>query len=367
MLDSLLSEYHPQVNIKSIDIFENLLKEIQKLNEQDLKYDFNTTDSILVRIKQKIGDANSKIRKRAVGLYTYMLSQKFCDYNNLINELLEDETKEEFSIIKAKKSSYLILSKLDIITSVLNDYKKAINDKRTSIESFPYANISKYITRYITHKKRDVRLFARKVCILASQIIGFMKMRPFLKTVDMHELQKLEDKIPEIKEVIEEKHIDNSNQSLSNERGRSNGKRINNSSFLNRSMSKSNERGKCKYCGKLGKEYYNGSKDLENHYKNECLLHTICSKCGENLLVKNLNSHLLNKCQYKSNFKMCKRCREAVDIQDYETHSKELACFQSKSKNQFNRCPLCHRDIPPGDKGWAQHLVKEGCVHQVKK
>jgi hypothetical protein len=72
MLFLFLCEKHPQTSIRSMDIFETLLSEIKKATVK-LNYDINLTDNILIKIKEKLGDVNTKVRNKAVSLYSYML------------------------------------------------------------------------------------------------------------------------------------------------------------------------------------------------------------------------------------------------------------------------------------------------------
>ena len=64
---------------------------------------------------------------------------------------------------------------------------------------------------------------------------------------------------------------------------------------------------------------------------------------------------------------MCKRCKEAIDLKDYEYHVRENKCNPAKNINSSNRCPVCHRDIPPHDKGFYLHLVKYICQKHKRK
>ena len=92
-----------------------------------------------------------------------------------------------------------------------------------------------------------------------------------------------------------------------------------------------------------------------------------CFKCNENIEIKSLNNHLLFDCIYKNNYKLCKRCREAISIKNYDEHVRMNICNPAKNKNSNNRCPLCHNDIPPTDKGFYQHFIIDGCPQKKKK
>eukprot|EP00340_Litonotus_pictus_P002669 CAMPEP_0170524270 /NCGR_PEP_ID=MMETSP0209-20121228/9701_1 /TAXON_ID=665100 ORGANISM="Litonotus pictus, Strain P1" /NCGR_SAMPLE_ID=MMETSP0209 /ASSEMBLY_ACC=CAM_ASM_000301 /LENGTH=365 /DNA_ID=CAMNT_0010812845 /DNA_START=116 /DNA_END=1214 /DNA_ORIENTATION=- len=213
-----LCEKHPQTAFRSIEIFEKLLNLINKLPVKELNYDFGVTDSILVKIKEKVGDINTRVRKRAVELYAFMMKKNFCDYNNLINELIDDEVGGDnkdlyygkssvLSLIgKPMKSSKVVLGKLDIFENVLKDFDQAIKEKRTEIHSFPFNNVFNYICLNLTHPKTEVRKNARKVVIQAKEKFGYKKLEPYLRRVDLKELEKIQDSLPELKEFIKEEN-----------------------------------------------------------------------------------------------------------------------------------------------------------------
>ena len=75
-----LEEKHPSAVLKTLDIVKILLDSIKEHRTQ-LNIDLNITDSMLTKIKTKIGDVMPKVRSKTVELYCYMLTLDFCDYN----------------------------------------------------------------------------------------------------------------------------------------------------------------------------------------------------------------------------------------------------------------------------------------------
>jgi len=101
-----------------------------------------------------------------------------------------------------------------------------------------------------------------------------------------------------------------------------------------------------------------GRIDMKKHMK-VCKMCVKCVKCGNFVEVKNLTKHRLNDCKHKSEYTICQRCKEAIDIKEYIKHAEKKKCNIYKSN--YNRCPLCHKDINYGNKGFYRHLVIEGC------
>ena len=63
-----LEEKHPSIVIKTLDIIKNLLDSI-RVNRTKLNIDLNITDSMLRKIKKKLGDVNPKVRNKVAELY----------------------------------------------------------------------------------------------------------------------------------------------------------------------------------------------------------------------------------------------------------------------------------------------------------
>ena len=74
-----------------------------------------------------------------------------------------------------------------------------------------------------------------------------------------------------------------------------------------------------------------------------------------------MTSHLIKECVKKDLYKQCKKCKESIRLDVYDAHDKAKTCNPWKPANQANRCPLCHTDIAPGEKGWRLHLMSKKC------
>ena len=195
-----LEEKHPSAVIKTLDIVKLLLDSIKQHRTQ-LNIDLNITDSMLTKIKSKLGDVMPKVRTKTVELYCYMLTLDFCDYNNLISELIEEELKH----IDSKyipKSSKLILGKLEIFNKAFDDFQNAVQTKRTDMETFPYNLVSNYLILNVSHSKSEVRKMTRLVIGKFIKIFGTKNIQKKLERVDMRELAKLVNEVPQLKDVF---------------------------------------------------------------------------------------------------------------------------------------------------------------------
>ena len=81
-----------------------------------------------------------------------MLTLDFCDYDNLISELLEEELRH-YDSKYIPKSSNLISGKLEIFNSVFEDFDDALKSKRTSKESFPSNLVMEYLILNVSNNK----------------------------------------------------------------------------------------------------------------------------------------------------------------------------------------------------------------------
>ena len=171
----LIEEKHPSVVIKTLKILQKLFEYIRQHGTK-LNIDLNITDSVLSKIKRKLGDANKKVRAEAVSLYCYMLTLDFCDYNNLISELLEEELRH-YDSKYIPKSPHLIIGKLEIFRSVFDSFDEAVKSKRTSQESFPSNLVMDYLIMNVNNSKSEVRKLCRLNISKFINIFGVNKIK----------------------------------------------------------------------------------------------------------------------------------------------------------------------------------------------
>ena len=88
---------------------------------------------------------------------------------------------------------------------------------------------------------------------------------------------------------------------------------------------------------------------------------TNCPGCTQIVEISALNSHLIKECQERDLFKKCKTCKEAFHKDEIEAHQTLNKCLMQKATSLANRCPLCHKDIGPLEKGWKDHLLGKTC------
>ena len=419
----LIEEKHPSVIIKTIEILKELFEYIKKHGTK-LNIDLEITDSVLTKIKRKLGDANRKVRAKAVSLYCYMLTLDFCDYNNLISELLEEELKH-YDTKYVTKSPNLIMGKLDIFNSVFEQFNDAVKSKRTSLETFPSNLVMEYLIMNVTNSKSEVRKLSRLIIGKFINIFGFNKIKKKLEKIEERELIKLINETPSLEQYFPKinkalinsnspSHMNGSNGS-NNSKGRSKEKnktkirkigerkkRKNSTTnkrdkvpttehnTLNNTKNNSFENTK----NKINEEFIpntinnnekqsiktkikNKSNDfcdycqrkmkkdevIANHWVTDCPMFIRCEKCNMNLEIRNLTNHKINECKFKNDFRECRTCHEALSKEEYDNHLRNKCGI----KHGYTKCPLCHDDIQDNVKGFFQHLAKDGCPSNKKK
>ena len=410
----LIEEKHPSVIIKTLEILKELFEYIKRHGTK-LNIDLNITDSVLTKIKRKLGDANRKVRIKAVHLYCYMLTLDFCDYNNLISELLEEELKH-YDSKYIPKSPNLIMGKLEIFNSVFDQFEEAVNSKRTSLESFPSNLVMQYLIMNVNNNKSEVRKLCRLNISKFIRIFGVNKIKKKLEKIEERELVKLINEIPSLEPYFPKIKANSNNYTLSQLNGSNNsnnskkrslsknkeknkrkiGERrkgknntikkntenntlnnTKNNSFENeknkineepnRNNEKHNTRNKiknksndfCDYCQRKMKN----DEVIANHWVTDCPMFVRCEKCNMNVEVKYFTSHKLNECKFKNDFKECRTCHEALSKEEYDNHLR----FKCGIKHGYIKCPLCHGDVQDSNNmGFYQHLVKEGCPANKK-
>ena len=116
----------------------------------------------------------------------------------------------------------------------------------------------------------------------------------------------------------------------------------------------------CRFCGKHD-ELFTDPDRLDIHYWKDCPMLVACLQCSQIVEILHLNSHLLRECELKDLIGQCTRCKEAINMDEFENHLEENACLPAKHPSKANRCPLCHDDVDPGQSGWLKHILSEGC------
>ncbi|KAL5282042.1 CEP104 family protein [Megaselia abdita] len=118
----------------------------------------------------------------------------------------------------------------------------------------------------------------------------------------------------------------------------------------------------CPFCDWKGYQ-----SQLDKHFWKSCPFLTKCPQCSQISEIRSLNNHLINECEAKDNFLICKKCNAAVHNQLLELHLLEEFCRDIKPKEE--RCPLCHDDIQnPQEEGWEKHLSQpNGCPGNAKR
>ena len=413
----LIEDKHPSIIIKTLQVLKQLFEYLKEHNFK-LNIEPSITDSILFKIKQKIGDVNPKVRAKAVDLYSFMLTLNFCDYNNLISELLEEELKH-YDSKYIPKSNNLIMGKLDIFISVFNNFSDAIKSKRTKIETFPYNLVIEYLLMNVSHNKSEIRKKTRFVISQFIRYFGALKIKKKLEKIEERELMKLVAEIPELREYFPKLYspsncdLSNGNElnlGINGRRGSKANLKINNlynygednekknssksknltkkksvikkmeNNFNDNTKSKDDEKKNeniennnnegdkkendknikndfCEYC----KNKLKNGEILANHWITNCKMFTQCEKCFMNLEVQKLNEHRGKECKFKEQYKLCKNCNENFLKEEYNKHVKEKCSI----KIGYIKCPLCHKDIDAANKkGFYLHLIKQGCPQQ---
>ena len=102
---------------------------------------------------------------------------------------------------------------------------------------------------------------------------------------------------------------------------------------------------------------------LANHWATNCPMYIKCEKCFINIEIQKLNEHRGNECKFKSEYKLCKNCKEFILKNEFDLHKKNK-CFLNKC---CVKCPLCHQDLNDSEDNFYRHLVTQGCPFQKRK
>ena len=122
--------------------------------------------------------------------------------------------------------------------------------------------------------------------------------------------------------------------------------------------------GVCQFCGGCGPHATEAQLDL--HYWQACPMLTTCPRCQQIVEIATLQGHLLDECEHKAGVDPCDRCGDAIEPALMAEHKRQWFCKPLPPIDVGNRCPLCHKDIPPEKEGWLQHLIGAGCAQNQR-
>ncbi|KAG8183807.1 hypothetical protein JTE90_027733 [Oedothorax gibbosus] len=113
----------------------------------------------------------------------------------------------------------------------------------------------------------------------------------------------------------------------------------------------------CIFCEEKNDKFT--SEGLDDHYDKDCPMLIRCTNCKQIVEIASLTEHLLEECESRGQYKQCPLCLEAVPALNFDNHTKIRSCTMAKSSSEANHCPLCHKNIEPGEGGWRSHLMSE--------
>ena len=241
-----LDDKHPSIVCKCLDIFNNILKALEKKSrENKTTYDFTITKNLINKIKDKLNDISIKVRTKASDLYCLMLDTNFCDYNTLLTDLIGDEVQHtinnysmnlnKFEIFNKfqlknygyfnqfqasykndiKSSKQLIITKMGIFLKVLNNYDEAVNKNKTDKQKFPKNVLGDFIIMNINHPKDDVREITRDVMVKFIEIFGNSILSKLKIILDNKDFMKIINDKEEFKLAYDNLQNDNSQVNVS--------------------------------------------------------------------------------------------------------------------------------------------------------
>ncbi|CAF3616574.1 unnamed protein product [Adineta steineri] len=119
----------------------------------------------------------------------------------------------------------------------------------------------------------------------------------------------------------------------------------------------------CIFCGEKNEDFVRDG--LEQHYWTNCPMLRRCQECNQVVEIAIYVEHLLRECEKKGKYQQCPRCSEAIG-NDFDIHIKLKECHETQPNT--SRCPLCHTNIPEGDKSWRDHLMEvDGCLKNPRR
>ena len=193
----MMEDTHPSNIIKIFEIIKKVFNYMNNNNKIKIKLENNITDGILYKVRKKLTDINIKVRSKAGLLYYFLISLNFFDSNNLIEDLIKLENTN-----LNKKSNNLILEKLNILVNLFISNDKAIKDKLTEKQNFPYNIIIEYLTKYMMDINHEIRKKTRFCLKLFFDIYDKDEFKKYFENINKKELDELIKDIPQLEKYF---------------------------------------------------------------------------------------------------------------------------------------------------------------------
>lgn len=371
-----ISDKIVQVTQRSLSLLLNLLsKPTPKFSPRSELSSY--IDNIIAVLLEKLGESNARVKELAENAFLALANSPIVSCGSCVAALIRGVQGE-----KSKKASSFrhIAGRLGVLLEIVRNF--GINNANV-----PFQSTVEFALKNLDHQNPEVRNACIALLVEIYKIVGESKLQPMLESIRPAQMEILQTEFSTItgkkpakkpqndqknKENVQvttniRKPAKNANSSGdSEEDARKFEKMQKTANMVEFPASKQGHQGNsCDFCGKTEKFFADKGK-LDIHLWKDCPMLTICEMCEQVVEISCLNSHLLEECDFKKSFRRCPRCKEAIHANNYKQHTEEMACLQNKPANVANRCALCHSDIMPGELGWKNHLISEGCPNNER-
>jgi len=359
-----------QVVLNSLSLLQTLISKppphVPSKNEL-----MSYVDGVVTGLLEKIGDNNARVRETSESVLLGMADHPLVTCNFVVTSLTKNVNPTKH---KTTGSIKHIVARLNILRELVSKYR--INTKEV-----PYQPVIEYAVDKLENSAPEVRQAASHLIVDIYRVVGgriftdLSKVRPNQMELLQKEFDAADGGGPagghyeedKKKPIITTNINPHGNKkapaksNLKNAAGPSSGAQ----GQANRQESPGVPTIVCEFCERKDKNLHDPQK-MDIHLWKECPMLTTCVNCAQIVEVAQLNKHLLDECDNKKIMRRCPRCKEAIPMEEYKQHTKEMSCSQALPLTKANRCPLCHQDIAAGEIGWRKHLLTEGCPNNER-
>ena len=184
----LLEDNHPSTVIKIFEVIKKLFNYMNDMKIK-LKLDKNITDGILHTIKKKLSDINTKVRTKAVLLYSFLFALNIFNFYNLLEEMIK---------IDDNNNTNIIFSKLDILINILYSNDQSIKKKISDKKNFPFLLIFEYLMNNLQNNNINNKIRKKSRYCIKLFFDIYNDMDKFIKYFDKISEKELDELIKDI-------------------------------------------------------------------------------------------------------------------------------------------------------------------------
>jgi len=298
-----------------------------------------------------LGGSNARSRKTAHRIVLFLAEHKNVESAGPIMRIFRPLKKKEIGKPLPLKGRATLL--LELVEA------KGL-DKGSGLT---LGEVMDFATPHVDHRDKAVRDSMVDLVVACQKIVGTKAVGPFMKNMEPRIVDTIAANFDDKGAALQAFSSPAARQQQQG--GGNKAKKGGAGKDMQQDVGEESATGFCQFCGVEDPSFT--EEKLDMHYWQSCPMLTSCAQCEQVIEIPTINEHLLEECEVQGTYKQCKNCKEPIAVNVYDSHVQAKNCKRALPATKGSRCPLCKKDIAPGEEGWRKHLLEEGCPKNPRK